>query len=290
MQIKRTMFRVAAATTVTAFVSVGAVGPVYAGGEKAAGKSANAQGQSHKAAPASKAQGPKAPGSQARGPKAEPGSKAQGPKQAPASKAQGPKAQPASKAQGPKSPKPANPHANGNASDKSANGNGHTPVTVCHRTGKAGYIVITFDENALEAHLAHGDLYPVPEGGCASTTPEGGGTTPGGTDGETPRTPGTPGTGVEGPVADIETETAVPTEDEVLGVESTVAAATAASSAAPIAAPVAAPIAAPVAAAPASGILPDTGAGDYGWAALAGLGLLAAGGSLLARRRAQHLG
>jgi LPXTG-motif cell wall-anchored protein len=37
--------------------------------------------------------------------------------------------------------------------------------------------------------------------------------------------------------------------------------------------------------APASGVLPATGAGDYAWLLLAGLGLLGAGGVLLARRR-----
>jgi LPXTG-motif cell wall-anchored protein len=37
--------------------------------------------------------------------------------------------------------------------------------------------------------------------------------------------------------------------------------------------------------APASGVLPATGAGDYAWVLLAGLGLLGAGGVLLARRR-----
>jgi LPXTG-motif cell wall-anchored protein len=36
---------------------------------------------------------------------------------------------------------------------------------------------------------------------------------------------------------------------------------------------------------PASGLLPATGAGDYAWVLLAGLGLLGAGGVLLARRR-----
>ncbi|HSJ19797.1 MAG TPA: LPXTG cell wall anchor domain-containing protein [Nocardioidaceae bacterium] len=37
--------------------------------------------------------------------------------------------------------------------------------------------------------------------------------------------------------------------------------------------------------APASGVLPATGAGEYAWVLLAGLGLLGAGGVLLARRR-----
>src|SRR5438552_1861437 len=41
-------------------------------------------------------------------------------------------------------------------------------VTICHRTGSESnpYVVITIDENALPAHLEHGDLYPVPVNGC----------------------------------------------------------------------------------------------------------------------------
>jgi hypothetical protein len=49
-------------------------------------------------------------------------------------------------------------------------GGGHTPVTVCHREGNGSYHVITFDDDALSAHLAHGDIYPVPEGGCPQET------------------------------------------------------------------------------------------------------------------------
>src|SRR5207248_1657596 len=43
-------------------------------------------------------------------------------------------------------------------------------VTICHRTGseRNPYEKITIDCSALPKHLAHGDIYPVPEGGCPS--------------------------------------------------------------------------------------------------------------------------
>jgi hypothetical protein len=45
-------------------------------------------------------------------------------------------------------------------------------VTICHRTGSETnpYVVITIDERALPAHLEHGDIYPVPPGGCPTST------------------------------------------------------------------------------------------------------------------------
>jgi LPXTG-motif cell wall-anchored protein len=148
--------------------------------------------------------------------------------------------------------------ASGNAEDKAENGAGHTPVTVCHHLGNDGYIVITFDENALEKHLEnHGDIYPVPAEGCPETEEE-----------------------AAAIVADTTAAAAEQVVDslQVLGVQAEratpeVLAGRAAANRAP--------------AAVASGILPATGAGDYLWVVLGGLGLLGAGGALLARRRLQ---
>ena len=41
-------------------------------------------------------------------------------------------------------------------------------VTICHRTGSESnpYVEITVSQNALPAHEAHGDIIPVPAGGC----------------------------------------------------------------------------------------------------------------------------
>ena len=44
-------------------------------------------------------------------------------------------------------------------------------VEICHRTGGHEYVQIEISENALPAHLAHGDLYPVPPNGCPSGPP-----------------------------------------------------------------------------------------------------------------------
>lgn len=43
-------------------------------------------------------------------------------------------------------------------------------VTVCHVTGN-GYNLLTFNANALSAHLGHGDIYPVPDNGCPTQLP-----------------------------------------------------------------------------------------------------------------------
>jgi hypothetical protein len=50
-------------------------------------------------------------------------------------------------------------------------GGGTTRVSVCHREGNGTFHEITIDDNALPAHLAHGDIYPVPAAGCAATPP-----------------------------------------------------------------------------------------------------------------------
>jgi len=44
-------------------------------------------------------------------------------------------------------------------------------ITICHATGSETnpYVEITISENAWPAHQAHGDIYPVPAGGCPTT-------------------------------------------------------------------------------------------------------------------------
>jgi hypothetical protein len=48
------------------------------------------------------------------------------------------------------------------ANATASQGGGHTPVTVCHNGN-----TLTVDDNALKAHLAHGDT----EGPCQESTP-----------------------------------------------------------------------------------------------------------------------
>lgn len=42
-------------------------------------------------------------------------------------------------------------------------------VPICHREGNGTFHVITISENAVPAHLRHGDIYPVPSSGCQNT-------------------------------------------------------------------------------------------------------------------------
>jgi len=46
-------------------------------------------------------------------------------------------------------------------------------VDICHATGSASnpWVQITINENAWSAHQAHGDLRPVPPGGCSAPPP-----------------------------------------------------------------------------------------------------------------------
>jgi len=46
------------------------------------------------------------------------------------------------------------------------NDNSHLPVMVCHLLGNGGYILLTTDDSALEAHLGHGDMLPGEQGNC----------------------------------------------------------------------------------------------------------------------------
>lgn len=229
-----------------------------------------------------------------------------------------------SKAQGPKTTgKSANANASGNAADKSANGNGHTPVTVCHSLGNGGYIEITFDENALEKHVDnHDDLYPVPADGCPAPAPVEAAETD--ADGDRVTVCHILGNGsynlltfddsalpahlahgdhaassdddADCGIAVAGVSTSTPSDSpqtsatasgnaveqsEVLGVEAERAAGST------VTAEAAGANRAPAVVAPAAGILPATGAGDYALVLLGGVGLLAAGAALLARRRLQ---
>ena len=54
-------------------------------------------------------------------------------------------------------------------------------VTVCHRLGNDNYRQLEIERSALDAHLGHGDIYPVPDDGCP--TDGGGGIGPATTEG-----------------------------------------------------------------------------------------------------------
>ena len=47
-----------------------------------------------------------------------------------------------------------------------ADGNGHTPVTICHKPGTPAEHTETVDDDAVPAHLDHGDYL----GACAAPT------------------------------------------------------------------------------------------------------------------------
>lgn len=227
-----------------------------------------------------------------------------------------------SKAQGPKTTdKSANANASGNATDKSANGNGHTPVTVCHSLGNGGYIEITFDENALEKHVDnHDDLYPVPADGCPAPVEDAEkdadndrvtvchilgngsynlltfddsalpahlahGDHAASSDDDADCGIAVAGVSTSTPSDSPQTSATASgnavEQSEVLGVEAERAAGST------VTAEAAGANRAPAVVAPAAGILPATGAGDYALVLLGGVGLLAAGAALLARRRLQ---
>ena len=169
----------------------------------------------------------------------------------------------------------------------------HDPVTVCHLLGNGSYNILTFDDSALKAHTGHGDIYPVPAGGC-----------PVAVTGEAPAIDNGTGVAGENEVAPGKV-LATPAEivlqqvlfGTVLGVQAQgtanrapaqVAPAHAAlgqvapSQIAPATVATARVTAAPAAAA---GILPRTGAGEVALPLAGGLGLLVAGAVMLTRRR-----
>lgn len=164
-------------------------------------------------------------------------------------------------------------------------GNGHTPVTVCHATGNGGFVEITFDENALEKHrenhMKHMDDHQdfvVEEGaGCDEIAPV--------TTEDEVLTEDTDTTATD--IVVTETPLRETVDAEVLGVEAFAARAGAGSEAPAVLgaeAAVAGSAAAP-ATGPMAGILPQTGAAPMALATAAGLGLVGAGATLVARRR-----
>jgi LPXTG-motif cell wall-anchored protein len=152
-------------------------------------------------------------------------------------------------------------------------GQGHTPVTVCHILGNGTYHELTFDDSALKAHEAHGDLYPVPASGCATAAapttvpplalPQ---------SAEVAMSGAVPGAAVLGVEKLLTTQktTARQGSPAVLGVQQTRSANRA-----------------PAQVAPTAGVLPQTGAGRFSLLVVAGLGLLGAGGVMITRKRAQ---
>ena len=190
-------------------------------------------------------------------------------------------------------------------------------MTVCHRLGNGGYHVLTMDDSALKAHLGHGDLYPVPADGCPTVpatqpapgapAPDQGSTGTGSTDtnttntntttntsttgttgsGAATTTRTTPGATVLGDQATrVRNQSRTPARaPQVLGTSATRGGTSTGAIAGANAGTTAGTTAATTVGAPQAGILPQTGAGRYGPALLAGLGLLAAGGAALRRDR-----
>lgn len=73
----------------------------------------------------------------------------------------------APKAAGPKNPVSA-PIIPRPKPTRSPHPSGGDRVDICHKTDSAQnpYVSISIDQNALEQHKQHGDIYPVPEDGC----------------------------------------------------------------------------------------------------------------------------
>lgn len=84
----------------------------------------------------------------------------------------------------------------GGGDDGDDDDNGHEGVEICHLTGNGSYNLIEVDENAVDAHLEHGDVYPNGRGRC----PDGddGGDTPG-----VPREPQGSSENLNAPCVDI---------------------------------------------------------------------------------------
>lgn len=250
MSIQHSTLRIAAATIATGLLTVGTAAPVFADNESRHAHSGSAAQHRHESAQSARASRRSEQGAAA-------GSAVRA-RRGPTSGAQS--------------------EGSHGRSDRPR----HTPVTVCHRLGNGSFHVLTMDDSALKAHVGHGDIYPVPDSGCPAPaagvpSPERGGEEEGGS--------ATP------PATDIAPDEAVGVHravldriglaDQVLGVQ---AERTANRTSAQVAM-AAAGAQPPAEAAPARGVLPQTGAGDFATAMLAGLGLLAAGAGLLSRRR-----
>jgi LPXTG-motif cell wall-anchored protein len=334
------MLRVAAASVSAVVISMGAVGPVYAAGNGGSGQAHASQAKQS----AHQSQGRSAGHSQAAAARAKAKGQSGGAAQdkdgdSEASSAETQEA-PATASESHRSGATA---ARSSAEEKSgaasSQGNGHTPVTVCHLLGNGGYHLLTFDQHALRAHLAHGDVYPDSTGACPSTPttadaattqshghtaitvchvlgnggyhlltfdqhalkahlahgdvyPTAGGCpVPGSTTGGTNTTLTTRTTTIESGSSlageSVTTPQLLGTESarapRVLGVEAFRAGAA-------NSVPGAATSGTPAQIAPAAGLLPNTGAARIGLPLVAGLGLLAAGAGLLARRRGASRG
>ncbi len=311
MLTRQSALRVAAASVSAVFISVGAVTPVYAdghgGNEKAqaasshansqGNQSAKAQSQSHRESDDESQSASHGESAQARQGKrssektsTESKSEAQAKgdehdesaQQGPA-KSRGVKATSSSSAKTSADKKPGTSH--------SSRGNGHTPVTVCHLLGNGGYHLLTFDEHALKAHLAHGDVYPT-DGTCPTSSPSSTGgtsTTTDTTENTTETTQVTTTTEASQKAPIVAAELArVPARvlgveaarsPRVLGVEAVRAGSATTSTSG-----------APAQVAPATGLLPNTGATRIALPLVAGFGLLAAGVGLLLRRRGEARG
>ena len=181
-------------------------------------------------------------------------------------------------------------------------GGGHTPVTVCHAIGNGGYIEITFDENALKNHLAnhmqhkgHMD-FELEEGETCDEADSENLVMPGDTKADGSDDSGDESTDTADVVgSDVtrnqETTLRETVTTQVAGVQAfrartgTAVEAPAAAGDATVAGVEATAPAAVPAAGPVAGILPQTGAAPMALAAAAGLGLVGAGATMVARRR-----
>lgn len=184
MQANQTFLRMAATTTATVFMVMGAGGPVTAAvvrGDNSASAQGAQQSEANQAAPAQSESKPPPAESmppQSQGQPGEQGQAAsaqgQGGSSAPAAQAQANQGK-ANQAPGKSGAKPAGNPGKGNgpkSPDKPATAQGAgqgqgeaDKHTVCHRSADGGVKLLTVGGKALDAHLGHGDVEPV-DGTC----------------------------------------------------------------------------------------------------------------------------